>query len=118
MYTTSQIHRLQKDNEFFKSENEKYCLVSLIGKEVTLKDVENQCNFCVLTILTHYKRGFIDSKKANFLIDTLEAFEYSLDLLGPEMVISKINKEIISSELNIPYFNNLCVLCDDIYDFD
>lgn len=118
MYSIKDVNRLQTDNEFFKKENEKYCLVSLKGKTLTLKDVENQCNFCILTILTHYKRGFIDAHKANFLINELEVFEYSADLLGTERVIEKINSEIISQELNTPFFNQLCVLCDDLYDFD
>lgn len=118
MYSISDVNRLQTDDEFFKSENEKYCLVSLRGKQITLKDVENQCNFCILTILTHYKKGFIEGHQANHLINVLETFEYSVDLLGPDTVINKINKEIISEQLNTPYFDQLCVLCDDLYDFN
>ena len=118
MYTTKQIHQLQTDEDFFNRENEKYCLVSLEGKEITKEDVENHCNFCILTIITHYKRGFIKGFQANMLIDTLDTYEYSTDLLGPEKVIDKINREIVSRKLNTPHFNHLCVKCDDLYDFD
>ena len=88
------------------------------GKELSNNDVENHCNFCILTILTHYERGFIDSSVANSLIEKLETYEYSTDLLGPKKVIDKINSEIIGESLNTPYFNQLCVKCDDLYDFD
>lgn len=116
MYSIEQIKKLQYDNDFYNQEGDKYCLVSLFGKELTSKDVENQANFCILQIINHLKKDFITKNKANFLINKIDAFEYSLDLLGPEKVIEKINKEIIEDELNIPHFNSLCVLCGEVYD--
>lgn len=116
MYSIEQIKRLQLDEDFYEQEGDKYCLVSLIGKDLTPNDVENQANFCILQIINYLKKDFLTGKKANYLINKIDAFEYSLDLLGPEKVIEKINKEIIEEELHIPHFNSLCVLCGEIYD--
>lgn len=116
MYSISQIKELQKNGDYLKQEEEKYCLVSLEGKTLTNKDVENQCNFCVLQILNAYKKDYISPKKANDLINMVETFEYTTDLLGVEKTISKLNKEIITDNLNTPFFNSLCVLCEDLYD--
>lgn len=116
MYSIEQVKSLQRNEEYLKSEEEKYCLVSLEGKTLTTKDVENQCNFCVLQILNAYKKNYINSKKANDLLNMVETYEYTLDLLGPEKTIEKLNKEIISDNLNTPFFNSLCILCDDLYD--
>lgn len=116
MYSIEQIKALQINDEYMHQEEEKYCLVSLEGKELKFKDVENQCNFCILQILNAYKKEYISSKKANDLINMVETFEYTTDLLGVEKTIQKLNKEIISDNLNTPFFNSLCVLCDDLYD--
>ena len=115
MYSINQIQRLQLDNEFYEEENEKYCLVSLQGKILTNTDVSNQANFCILQVLKAYKEKKIEKKYANFLINKIDAIEYSIDMLGAETVIKKLNKEIIEEELHIPFFNSLCVRCDDIY---
>ena len=115
MYSINQIQRLQLDNEFYEEENEKYCLVSLQGKILTNTDVSNQANFCILQTLKAYKEEKIEKNYANFLINKIEAIEYSIDMLGAETVIKKLNKEIIEEELHIPFFNSLCVRCDDIY---
>lgn len=115
MYSINQIQRLQLDNEFYEEENEKYCLVSLQGKILTNTDVSNQANFCILQILKAYKEKKIEKNYANFLINKIDAIEYSIDMLGVETVIKKLNKEIIEEELHIPFFNSLCVRCDDIY---
>lgn len=116
MYSISQIKELQINEDYLKQEEEKYCLVSLEGKTLTNEDVENQCNFCILQILNAYKKDYISSKKANDLINMVETFEYTTDLLGAEKTISKLNKEIITDNLNTPFFNSLCVLCEDLYD--
>ena len=116
MYTIEQIKQLQINDDFYEKEGDRYCLVSLFGKEVTHKDVENQANFCILQIINALKNNYITSKKANELINKIDAFEYSVDLLGPEKTISKLNKEIIERELHIPHFNSLCVICGDLYD--
>ena len=115
MYSINEIQRLQLDNEFYEEENEKYCLVSLQGKILTNTDVLNQANFCILQTLKAYKEEKIEKNYANFLINKIEAIEYSIDMLGAEIVIKKLNKEIIEEELHIPFFNSLCVRCDDIY---
>ena len=115
MYSINEIQRLQLDNEFYEEENEKYCLVSLQGKILTNTDVLNQANFCILQTLKAYKEEKIEKNYANFLINKIEAIEYSIDMLGAEIVIKKLNKEIIEEELHIPFFNFLCVRCDDIY---
>jgi hypothetical protein len=115
MYSIEQIKRLQIDEDFYKHEGDKYCLVSLLGKEITKNDVENHINFCILQIINYLKKGFLSKKKANFLINKIDAFEYSLDLLGPEKVVEKLNKEIIEDEFHIPHFNSLCVLCGEVY---
>lgn len=104
------------DEEFYENEGDKYCLVSLVGKDVSPKDVSNQANFCVLQIIRALKKEYLSSKEANDLINKIDAFEYSTDLLGPEKVIYKMNKEIIERELHIPHFNSLCVLCGDLFD--
>lgn len=116
MYNMQQITELQKNDEFFKKEGDKYCLVSIMGKSLSEKDVENQANFCILQIIDAYKKNYLTPKQANDLINKVDVFEYSIDMLGPEKVIQKINKEIIEAELHIPHFNSLCVKCGDIYD--
>lgn len=116
MYSMSEIRELQLNEKFFEEEGDKYCLVSLLGKTLTLQDVTNQANFCILQIIDAYKKKYLTGKKANDLINKVDVFEYSTDLLGPEKVIYKINKEIIEEELHIPHFNSLCVICEDIYD--
>lgn len=116
MYSIEEIIRLQRDESFFEEEGDKYCLVSLMGKDLSAKDVSNQANFCILQIINALKNNFITKDKANFLINKIDAYEYSLDMLGPYNVIHKINKEIIEEELHIPHFNSLCVICGEIYD--
>ena len=116
MYSIEDIHRLQFDNKYFIEEGDKYCLVSLFGKELSQKDLKNQANFCILQIIRAYKENKIDKNTANHLINKVDALEYSEDMLGPERCIQKLNKEIIEDSLNIPFFNSLCVLCDDLYD--
>lgn len=118
MYSINDIQRLQTDENFYLNESEKYCLVSIDNKSLTFNDVQNQCNFCILRIVRDYKNGFLDRDSANSLINKIDAFEYSKDMLGPEKVISKLNREIIQESLHVPYFNQLCVVCDDLYDSD
>lgn len=118
MYSMTEIKKLQTDFQFRENQENKYCLVSLQGKTLSKKDVENQCNFCILQILTAYENEYIDARKANLLIETVETYEYTYDLLGPERTISKLNKEIISDSLRTPFFNSLCVICEDLYDSD
>jgi len=118
MYSINDIQRLQTDEEFFIAENERYCLISLENKILTYDDVQNQCNFCILRIVRDYKNGFLDRDSANDLINKIDAFEYSKDMLGPDKVISKLNREIVQESLRVPYFNQLCVVCDDLYDSD
>lgn len=116
MYSIEQIKKLQLDEAFLEEEGEKYCLVSIFGKPLSSKDVENHANFCILQIINALKKNYITGKKANDLINMVDVFEYSLDLLGPEKIIIKMNREIIEEELHIPHFNSLCVLCGEIYD--
>ena len=116
MYSIDDIKRLQMDDDFYETETDKYCLVSLMGKEITQKDVENHANFCILEIIDALKKNYLSGKRANDLINKIDAFEYSIDLMGPEKVIFKMNKEIIEEELHIPHFNSLCIICDDLYD--
>ena len=116
MYTIEQIKQLQLNNEFYEEESDKYCLVSLIGKDIFQKDVENQANFCILQIIDALKKNYLTGPKANELINKIDVFEYSVDILGPDKAILKMNKEIIEKELHIPHFNSLCVICGEIYD--
>ena len=118
MYSMNQIRELQTNQQYFEDESERYCLVSLQNKELTFKDVENQCNFCILRIITDYKRGVLDSDNANFLINKIDTFEYMKDFLGPQKTIHKLNSEIIQDGLHLPHFHQLCIVCDDLYDFD
>lgn len=118
MYTLNQIHQLQTDNQYLTQEENKYCLVSLIGKTLTTQDVTNQCNFTILQIIRALQNKNINKKTANFLINTLETYEYTTDMLGPDRTIQKINKEIIEQQLNTPHFHSLCIKCDDLYDYD
>lgn len=117
MYSIDEIKRLQLDNDFYESEGERYCLVSLYGKDLTSKDVENQANFCVLQIIRALKKNFLSGEEANSLINKVDALEFSEDLLGPSQVIGKLNKEIVEEGLHTPHFNSLCVLCEEVYDF-
>ena len=116
MYSIDEIKRLQLDEDFYEEEGDKYCLVSLIGKDISSKDVENHANFCILQIINSLKKNYLTAKKANDLINKIDAFEYSIDLLGPDKIVLKMNKEIIEDELHIPHFNSLCVLCGEVYD--
>ena len=116
MYSIEQIKRLQYDEEYYEQEGDKYCLVSLLGKDITKKDVENQANFCILQIIKALIKNYLTGKKANDLINKVDVFEYSLDLLGPEKTIEKMNNEIIGKELHMPYFNSLCVICGEYFD--
>lgn len=116
MYSMNEIKRLQVDKEYREQQEDNYCLVSLQGKKLSKKDVENQCNFCILQVLNAYEQEFISARNANFLIETIETYEYTYDLLGAEKIISKLNTEIISEALNTPFFNSLCVVCSDLYD--
>lgn len=116
MYSIEEVKRLQRDESFYEQETDRYCLVSLIGKDISKKDVENQANFCVLQIVNALKKRYLTNKEANDLLNKIDVFEYSYDLLGPNKVIEKLNKEIIEKELHIPHFNSLCVVCGDLYD--
>ena len=116
MYSIDEIKRLQKDESFYEEEGDKYCLVSLVGKPLTKKDVENQANFCVLQIIDALSKNYLTKKEANSLLNKIDALQYSTDLIGPKKVIEKLNKEIIEEELHIPHFNSLCVICSEIYD--
>ena len=109
------IINLQKDEKLLEKEGDRYCLVSLDSKhEFNKKDVENQSNFAVIEIITAYKRGFITGDIANFLINKIDTYEYSYDLLGPQKTIQKINHEIIEEGLKMPSFHYLCVECDSL----
>lgn len=116
MYSMADIKRLQVDSQFRENQENKYCLVSLQGKTLSKEDVENQCNFCILQVLNAYENKYISSREANVLIETIETYEYTYDLLGPDKIISKLNKEIMSDSLKTPFFNSLCVVCEDLYD--
>ena len=116
MYSIDEIKRLQKDESFYEKEGDKYCLVSLIGKTLSEKHVENQANFCILQIINALKNNYLSGKEANSLINKIDALQYSTDLIGPDKVIEKLNKEIIEEELHIPHFNSLCIICSEIYD--
>ena len=117
MYSIEQIKEMQINEEYFIQEGDKYCLIKLIPKKTfTKEDVENQANFCILQIIKALKEEYITKEKANELLNKIDAFEFSVDMLGELRVIQKLNKEIIEDELHIPYFNSLCVLCSDVYD--
>lgn len=119
MYSISDIQRLQLDDEFYQEQNDKYCLVSFnsITKQLLNDvDLENQVNFCVLQTIRAYKEEKIDKNRANFILNKIDALEYSKNMLGVSSIIEKLNREIIGDELHIPFFNSLCVRCDDLYD--
>lgn len=115
MYSLNEIQRLQIDNDFYDQENNRYCLVSLQNKTLNDSDLQNQSNFCVLQTIKAYKEKKIDKYQANFILNKIDAIEYSKDMLGIDVVIKKLNVEIIGEELHIPFFNSLCVECDDLY---
>lgn len=117
LYTMDDILRLQTSDEFRYSEGDKYCLVSIQGYELSMEDLSNQANFCILQVINAYKDKKIDKNNANRILNKIDALVYSEDMLGVNRVIQKLNKEIIEEELHIPHFNSLCVLCRDIYDF-
>ena len=118
MYSINQVQQLQTNPQYLKQEENRYCLVSLIGKQLTTTDIENQCNFAILQIIRALQNKNITPQKANQLINTLETYEYTQDMLGPQKTIEKINKEIIEQNLNTPHFHSLCIKCDDLYDYD
>lgn len=116
LYTMDDIIRLQMDDAFRESEGDKYCLINLIGQELSKQDLNNQANFCILQTINAYKENKIDKNNANRIINKVEAFVYSEDMLGITRVIEKLNKEIVEEELHIPHFHSLCVLCGELYD--
>ena len=69
MYSIEEIKLLQTDELFYEKEGDKYCLVSLFGKDLSNNDVENQANFCILQIINALKREYITPKQANDLIN-------------------------------------------------
>ena len=116
MYSIEEIQRLQYDNKFYEDEGDKYCLISIDGHELTQKDLHNQANFCILQVINAYKNKFVNKYEANRIINKIDAFVYSEDMLGVQRTIEKLNKEIIEDELHIPHFHSLCVLCEELYD--
>ena len=115
MYTIDEIKQLQWDEEFFISEGDRFCLVSPKGKELNGQIMENQAKFCVLQTLRAYKDGKVNKNQANFIIDKVDTIVYGVDMLGVKRVIEKLNKEVIEEELHIPFFNSICIDCDDLY---
>ena len=115
MYSMNDIQRLQLDEEFYQNENDKYCLVALENKHLALSDLQNQSNFCVLQTIQAYKEKKIDKNRANFILNKIDAIEYSENMIGIERAIEKLNKEIIGEELHMPFFNSLCIICEDLY---
>ena len=116
MYSIDDVKRLQKDNDFFYEEGEKYCLISYQGRDLSLDDVENHCNFCIFQTIDAYKKGFLTPKDVNRIINKIDVFNYSKDILGADKVIFKLNQEIIGEELHTPHFNSLCVPMEELYD--
>ena len=104
------------DDSFRQREGDKYCLVSLQGRELSKRDLINQNNFCVLQTINAYKENKIDKNNANRILNKIDALVYAEDMLGVENLIKKLNREIIEEELHIPHFNYLCVICEDLYD--
>lgn len=115
MYTIDEIKQLQLNEEFYISEGDRFCLVSPQGKELNGQIMDNQAKFCVLQTLSAYKDGKIDKNQANYIIDKIDTIIYAVDMLGIEKVIDKLNKEVIEEELRIPFFNSICIDCDDLY---
>lgn len=117
MYSMPEIQQLQLDEDFYESENNKYCLVSLkySRNNLTKMDLEHHSNFCVLQTIKAYKEKKIDKHQANFILNKIDALEYSVNMLGIETIIDKLNREIIGEELHIPFFDSLCILCEGLY---
>ena len=115
MYNIEEIKRLQIDEDFFIDEGDRFCLVSPLGREITSQIISNQAKFCVLQTLSAYKENKIDKKRANFIINKIDAIVDSIDLLGCQRVVEKLNNEIINEELQVPHFNYICILCDELY---
>lgn len=116
MYSINDVKRMQQDEDYFFEQNERYCLISLSNRELDFDDVENQANFCILQTINAYKNGYLSPKDVNRIINKIDVFNYSKDLLGPDKVIDKLNKEIIEEELHTPHFNSLCIPMEEIYD--
>lgn len=115
MYTLDEIKRLQVNPEYYIDEGDRFCLIGIMGHELTETLAANHSKFCVLQILKAYKEKKIEANTANFLIDKVDAIYDSMDLLGAENVISKLSLEIIEEELHIPHFNYICVECETLY---
>ena len=115
-YTMDDIVRLQMDDKFREREGDKYCLISLQGRELSKQDLINQTNFCILQIIEAYKNKKINKNNANRILNKIDAFVYAEDMLGISQVIYKLNKDIIEEELHIPHFNSLCIVCEELYD--
>ena len=115
MYSIEEIQRLQTDEEFLIDEGDKFCLISPIGREITEDIVSNQAKFCVIQTINAYKENKIGKDLANYIINKIDAIVYSIDMLGCERVIQKLNVEVIQEELFTPHFDYICILCDELY---
>ena len=117
MYLKSEIDKLKLNDTFYENEGDKYCIVNLHqGYKVTSKDIHNHANFCILQLVRAYRENKIESYMFNKILDKIELFVYAEDILEHRQIIDKLNKEIIEEEFHIPYFNSLCILCEDLYD--
>lgn len=116
MYTISEIQKLQLDRDFYESEVDKYCLIKFKTQTFTTSDLENHVRFCVLQTIRAFSENKIDKNTANHILNKIDALQYSEDMLGVDRVVQKLNKEVIGGALHIPFFDLICVKCEDLYD--
>lgn len=117
MYSKTEIDRLKISENFLDEEENRYCIVALQGnRKLTVQDVHNHANFCILQLVRAYRNKNINVYDFDRILDKIDLFIYAIDMLGPNQVIDKLNKEVIGEEFHIHYFNSLCVVCEELYD--
>lgn len=114
MYSINQIERLQIDPHYFKKETEEYCLVPFRENNLSFSDVELYCNFCIQRVIHDYNLNLLTDTEASDILDEIEVFEYSTDLLGELKTIEKLRDEILLEKLHLEDFNYLVVRCDTL----
>lgn len=114
-YSLEDIKGFQYNQTALKEAIEHICLVEFESSLINDSIFTIHINFVILEILQALKKQYIDAKTANFLLNKVDALYSATDLLSQEIIIKKLNSEIIEDFLGVPYFNKLAVNCDEYF---
>ena len=112
-YTIEDIKNLQYNQNILNDAINSICLLEFDSDLVNERTFIVHTNFVMLEILMALKKDFIDGVLANQLLNKVDALYDSTDLLSREVIIQKLNSEIIEGMLGVPFFNKIAVLCDE-----